>query len=55
MDRNGNLIDAMLSEHRDMKVAEAFFRPAKAAIRFRPERVTTDGHGYLSKGNPWHA
>jgi putative transposase len=45
VDRDGNLIDAMLSEHRDMKAAQAFFRSAKATMGFRPERVTTDGHG----------
>jgi putative transposase len=45
VDRDRNLIDAMLSEHRDMKAAQAFFRPTKATTGFRPDRVTTDGHG----------
>ena len=45
IDRDGNLIDAMLSEHRDMAAAKAFFRPAKATTGYRPDRVTTDGHG----------
>lgn len=45
IDRDGNLIDAMLSEHRDMKAAKAFFRSAKATMGFGPDRVTTDGHG----------
>ncbi len=45
VDRDGNLIDAMLSEHRDMKAAKAFFRSARATMGFRPDRVTTDGHG----------
>jgi transposase-like protein len=45
IDRDGNLIDAMLSEHRDMKAAKAFFRSAKATMGFCPDRVTTDGHG----------
>jgi len=45
VDRHGNLIDAMMSEHRDMEAAKAFFRSAKATMGFRPERVTTDGHG----------
>jgi transposase-like protein len=45
VDRDGNLIDAMLSEHRDMKAAQAFFRSARATMGFRPDRVTTDGHG----------
>ncbi len=45
IDRDGNLIDAMLSTHRDMKAAKAFFRSARATMGFRPDRVTTDGHG----------
>jgi transposase-like protein len=45
VDRDGNLIDAMLSGHRDMAAAKAFFRSAKATVGFRPDRVTTDGHG----------
>ena len=45
IDRDGNLIDAMLSEHRDMKAAKAFFRSPRATMGFRPDRVTTDGHG----------
>ena len=51
IDRDGNLIDAMLSERRDMTAAKAFFRSAKATVGFRPDRVTTDGHG-LSKSDP---
>jgi putative transposase len=45
IDRDGNLIDAILSEQRDMRAAKAFFRSAKATMGFRPDRVTTDGHG----------
>jgi transposase-like protein len=30
IDRDGNLIDAMLSEHRDTQAAKAFFRSARA-------------------------
>ncbi len=45
IDRHGSLIDAMLSEHRDMAAAKAFFRFATATTGFRPDRVTTDGHG----------
>ena len=45
IDRDGNLIDAMLSEHRYMKAANDFFRFARATMGFRPGRVTTDGHG----------
>ena len=35
----------MLSEHRDMAAAQAFFRSAKCITGITPERVTTDGHG----------
>jgi putative transposase len=45
IDRDGNLIDARLSEHRDMEAAKAFFRSAQATTGFPPDRVTTDGHG----------
>ena len=45
IDRNGDLVDTMLSEHRDMAAAQAFFRSAKAATGMLPDRVTTDGHG----------
>ncbi len=45
IDRDGDLVDTMLSEHRDMAAAQAFFRSAKAATGMTPDRVTTDGHG----------
>ena len=45
IDRDGHLVDTMLSEHRDMAAAQAFFRSAKAITGITPERVTTDGHG----------
>src|SRR5215213_443073 len=45
IDRNGDLVDTMLSEHRDMAAARAFFRSAKSATGMTPDRVTTDGHG----------
>src|SRR3954447_10862058 len=45
IDRNGDLVDTMLSEHRDMVAAQAFFRSAKSATGMIPDRVTTDGHG----------
>ncbi len=45
IDRNGDLVDTMLSEHRDMAAAKAFFRSAKAVTGMTPDRVTTDGHG----------
>ena len=36
IDRNGALVDIMLSEHRDMTAAKAFFCSAKSAHRPRP-------------------
>src|SRR3712207_4939937 len=45
IDRNGDLVDTMLSEHRDMAAAQAFFRSARAATGITPDQVTTDGHG----------
>jgi putative transposase len=44
IDRDGGLVDVMLSERRDMAAAQAFFRSAKAATGVTPDRVTTDGH-----------
>jgi transposase-like protein len=45
IDRGGRLVDTMLSEHRDMAAAQAFFRSAKSATGQVPDQVTTDGHG----------
>src|SRR5215217_8770951 len=44
IDRNGNLVNVLFSEHRDMAAAQAFFRSAKAVTGVTPDRVTTDGH-----------
>jgi transposase-like protein len=48
IDRNGNLVDSMLSEHRDMEAAGyplgAFFTRAKDVVGHKPTRVTTDGY-----------
>ncbi len=52
IDRDGNLIDALLSEHRDMRAAKAFFRSARATMGFLPDMVTTDGHGSYPKAIP---
>jgi hypothetical protein len=38
------LVDVMLSEHRDLAAARAFFRSAKAVTGVTPDRITTDGH-----------
>src|SRR5512135_701176 len=44
IDRDGNLVDSMLSEKRDMEAAKRFFQQAAAVVGHAPERVTTDGH-----------
>ena len=44
MDRDGNLVDVLLSEKRDKAAAQAFFRSARTITDSVPERVTTDGH-----------
>jgi transposase-like protein len=43
-DREGNLVDARLSAHRDMRAAQDFFHQAVEVVGHTPERVTTDGH-----------
>jgi transposase-like protein len=49
IDREGSLVDTMLSEHRDMAAAQAFFRSAKAVTGVTPDQVTTDGHGFYPR------
>jgi putative transposase len=44
IDRDGNLVDVLLSERRDRAAAEAFFRSARTVTEMVPDRVTTDGH-----------
>jgi transposase-like protein len=44
IDRDGNLIDTMLSVTRDMRAAQRFFCSARSVVGIVPDRVTTDGH-----------
>jgi putative transposase len=44
IDRDGNLVDSMLSEKRDLASAKRFFTGAKDVVGHKPSRVTTDGH-----------
>ena len=44
IDREGNLVDSMLSATRDMDAAERFFRSAQSMVKRAPTQVTTDGH-----------
>jgi transposase-like protein len=45
IDRDGNLVDVLLSERQDQAAAEVFFRSARTVTDRVPDRVTTDGHG----------
>ena len=44
IDADGNLVDSMLSETRDMTAAKRFFAQALAVVGHAPEKVTTDRH-----------
>jgi putative transposase len=44
IDRDGNLVDSIVSEKRDMEAAKRFFKQAVDIVGHAPERVTTDGH-----------
>jgi len=44
IDADGNLVDSMLSETRDMEAAKRFFARARTVVGHAPEKVTTDGH-----------
>ncbi len=43
IDRDGNLVDCMLSKKRDMAAAKRFLRGARLVTGSKPERATTDG------------
>jgi len=44
IDQDGNLVDSMLSEKRNMEAAQRFFQQAVDVVGHTPEQVTTDGH-----------
>ena len=44
IDRDGNLVDSMLNQKRDMTAVTAFVKQAVAVAEQPSERVTTDGH-----------
>lgn len=44
IDRDGNLVDSMLSATRDMAAAQRFFRGAVSVLGKLPRQVTSDGH-----------
>ena len=45
IDHEGNLVDSMLSEKRNMEAAQRFFKQAVEGVGSAPDQVTTDGHG----------
>jgi putative transposase len=45
IDADGNLVDSMLSLHRDMAAAKRFFARSLHVVGHTPEKVTTDRHG----------
>jgi len=44
IDQDGNLVDSLLSEKRNMEAAQRFFQQAVDVVGYTPEQVTTDGH-----------
>ena len=44
IDRDGNLVDCMVSAKRDMKAARRFFKQAVLVTGVVPDKATTDGH-----------
>jgi putative transposase len=52
IDRDGNLIDARLSDTRDLEAAKRFFEQALDTVGHTPERVTTDQHAAYPQSIP---
>jgi len=44
IDSGGNLVDSLLSAHRDMEAARRFFARSLEVVGHAPAKVTTDGH-----------
>ena len=53
IDREGNLLDSMLSEHRDKHAARRFLRRLLDNAGRKPLRMTTDKHPAYSKAIRW--
>src|SRR5665811_1980961 len=53
IDRDGELLDSMLSEHRDRNAARRFLRRLVEVTGIRPDRVTTDKHPSYRKAIRW--
>ena len=53
IDRDGDLLDSMLSEHRDRETARRFLRQLLDAQGSKPQRLTTDKHPAYRKAIRW--
>ena len=53
IDRDGNLLDSMLSEHRDQESARRFLRRLIDGQGHKPLRLTTDKHPAYTKAIRW--
>jgi putative transposase len=53
IDREGNLLDSMLSEHRDKHAARRFLRRLIDKAGQKPLRMTTDKHPAYTKALRW--
>ena len=53
IDRAGNLLDSMLSEHRDKHAARRFLRRLLDSAGEKPLRMTTDKHPAYTKAIRW--
>jgi putative transposase len=53
IDREGNLLDSMLSEHRDKHAARRFLRGLIDSTGQKPLRMTTDKHPAYTKAIRW--
>ena len=53
IDRDGQLVDSMLSEHRDKHAARYFLRRLIDVAGAKPQRVTTDRHSTNLKAIRW--
>ena len=53
IDRDGALIDSMLSEHRDKHAARRFLRRLVQVAERKPQRVTTDLHPAYRRAIRW--
>ena len=53
IDRDGDLLDSMRSEHRDKHAARRFLRRLVDVAERKPQRVTTDPHPPYRRAIRW--